>query len=418
MKSKRVIRKKRNFLINKEIVRKGAFFIPLFLLLLLLYLYFLPLGFYKKISYSFGETLNDTRDLSFTIDNLASQESDNPSLFLDGIMDIEYHPSINKKGIDLKISIEGENVYIIPKKISEKDKMDIWDYELNLDDTLFEGDRYLLLDNYTVKESDFITFSLDFKKDTDEAKYPQILLKHDNLKIILYEYYVEVIVNQIVDSDLLTYTAQYSFTQNELDNRNNIVVSFKKPDSDNGYIEIYCNDKLGQRTFLPSNVNLLSTDLYTNENYVTWSNNLIKDLSQKYISLGQESFAEELLSNYSKELKATVDLQRYYANLYEPVIEKDEEEDNLQYSGDWDDYFKIDDNNYFHLTQIFYPKIFYNYFSGDIYTLKIGYIYPFTTKISSQLKDSDTPTSFLIYGDKGILKNISIIASEEAIWKR
>ena len=399
-----------------------SFLLPILLLALFLYLYFLPFGLNKSISFTFEEIIGTKREITYTDSSFIysdTSDSKKESQYIDGVLNIEYSPKLNILKANAGITIEGNNVYILPKHLEGEDYRNVWDYDLNLENTNFIDNRYISLNDYEAKDSELITFSMNFSPDWNYTSYPQLVLKYQNLKIILNETNIEFRADRLIDSSLISYNALYYFNEDEKFSNFDLIATYEQPTNNtNGYVEIYVNDTLGERTVIPTYQRLYDENIYTDENITTWSNKLIEDLSQEGISLGQEEFTEDLLGDYDSTLKKSINLYKYYSDLYQPEPKDNSEYSVYYYWGNWEDYFETDEDNYFHLIQTFYPKTFYNYFRGNIYNIKIGYEYPFRLKTSDTCELIDTPFTFFIYGENGTLEDINLTLSKDPSWKR
>jgi hypothetical protein len=422
----------------KELDRVGkvlfvfAFLLPLTIVYIFLHFYFWPFGLNVNYDLDSKEVEFTNRDFFYTIDG---------ERVLDGIAEIKLRTTIPKRNLKTNISVEGENLYLIPEVFKDHDINFTPDFSREFG----EDFDYILLDEYEVKEEDLIVFKIDYELDIYRDIKDEILLKYKNLKIIQRNNSVELMVNEILGGEFKTFQTQIGLgfeipEEKEEERIENVTMYaiYKKPSDTNGFIELFANNRISERVVIPSDEKKYDDMFEIFEIKTVWNEELEKDLSQQYVSLKQEDYTVSLLRDIPEDLRDIVNWDLYYEKLFKPKEFEEEEKMTKELENqecneneesvyeevkDYEEtkplgngFFRYDENfnERFH---IFYKKEFFNSFEDKVNKISIGYEYPISFKKEfSTLKN--TPMKFTIVGEDSKIENIKINIRRESLWEK
>ncbi len=384
--------------------------IPLSLLFLFFYLYLYPFGYRKEYTITQDNILEERGDLSFS---QGQGETD-------GLLHITVDPKIRVRNLFGEVIVKGEGVHILHPNIQEEEMLDVWEYEVDrfqIEGILSEREptisrsnedeekkadfgeyKYTVLDEYDVKDSNTLSFYLRWEALTEEALVGnQLLLKYQNLRIIQHHESIELRVDEVYDGNLYTYQIGVLTEEEE----NELIAIYTKPENSlNGYIELVVNNLRSGRVIVSSPYNLF-TDYDDLRQYEEPLNEeLVKDLNQEKISLGQELYRVNIENSFPEDLVSAINLDVYYTEKYKtPLLREKEKSSPLTLSE-------------------YYPKVFYNYFRGNIYELRVGYEYPFEKIQEHSRFYGHTPFTFPIAGQTEDIEEITFITTRDPIWRK
>jgi hypothetical protein len=388
--------------------------IPLLFLFLFFCLYFHPFGYRKEYTITQDNILEEKGDISFS---QGQGETD-------GLLHITVDPKIRVRNLFGDVTIKGEDTYILSPEVTQREDIAIWDYiqedfkvesignSVVSEEVLFDEYSYSLPDDYNVKDSNILSFYLRWEQVAEEIPLDnQLLLKYQNLRIIQHHGSIELRVDEVYDGNLYTYqipaSIDYRIENEEEDsdneehsNENELIAIYSKPENSlNGYIELIVNNTRIGRVVVSSPYNLF-TDYDDLKQYEEPLNQeLVKDLNQEKISLGQELYRVNTEESFPEGLISAVNLDAYYNEKYKtPLLEEKGESYTLTLSE-------------------YYPKPFYNYFKGNIYELRVGYEYPFEKIQNHSRFYGHTPFTFSIAGQTEDIEEITFITTRDPIWK-
>jgi cell division protein FtsL len=376
---------------SEKIIYVFAILIPLSIIYSFLHFYYLPFGYNKDLQ-------KNDRAISIKMD----VEKD----LLDGVAKITVKPLISKRNVLVHAYVEEEGLYFIQPPIFEEDFLDVWDYV----EEFSENFDYKILDEYLVnQDADFISFKLEYEIDWEKPiETPEIVLKYQNLKILQYNGYIELRVEETEDEVLKTYREFYYFQDEEVDSIVTLYANYKKPGDTNGFIELCVNGVISSRTV----INKISQTEDEKSFTTIWNEELEKDFSQPYISLKEDEYSLNMLQNVPDDIKAFVNKKAYYEHLHKPNID-----DSLENETDFDQYI-YDENDPTIRYQIYHDKEFFNSFSGYIQEIRIGYDYPFLKKQTFDAIFAETPFEISIAGESTKFENIHINLYRKPLWKK
>lgn len=389
---------------------------PLLMVYSVLHLYALPFGYYEE----FGmDDLTISQDYFYTIDGVE---------VLDGIAEVTVNPRINRANVFADIKIEGDDdLYIIPEKIEEGDlKDDVWDKEW-----VFEEDfDYLLLDDYEVKkDSDYLTFKIEIELDKNEKiEHPQVIMKYQGLMLIRHQ---DVIEWRKMEVSSRVHRMFYHLQDDDFKKPISVLLINKSIDASrnsHGVYFFYVNNKLIEA---PVN-NYQKKRIDGNEmtetvpiiHYWGWNKEFLTDVSQKYISIKQEEYTNNLIKEMNSHKPNREKLEIYYKKTFKdpnPDIGfRFGEESTCNYYDLNNIYnqtcqllekrtFKYKDKNEQILEesqQSYYVKAFLNNFDGRVNQLSIKYTNPF--KKSTRLTNfyNNTNSKIKIAGENSRLNKL------------
>ncbi len=361
--------------------------IPLGLLFFFFYFYFYPFGYNKNINFSNEDILNKERASVYLREETVQTK---------GLTGLIYDPVLPIRNPYITVSIEGEGVSLLPEIIDIRDVSDIWDYEITSFD--FEEDRYSIIRDYSIKDSNILSFYIKWQPRKEEGSIPldtQLLFKYNNIRIIQNIYSLELRIDEVYNEKIYTYKCFFPIGDSFYNTSHELVATYEKSKYlENGFIELIVDGYRVGRQVIISPYNLF--DDYENLQNLRHRINtqLEKDLTQENISLGQEIYRIELEREIPKNIRNSVDIYSYYMNKYKP---------------------KSDSTL---LLSEYYEKTFYNYFQGDIYELRIGYEYPFKEIKRFAALYPITPLSIAIVGNSENIKEINLHIQRDPIWKK
>jgi hypothetical protein len=399
--------------------------IPLSLLFLFFYLYFYPFGYSKEYTITQENILEEQGDISF------SQGEGKTN----GLLHITVDPKIRVRNLFGEVTVKGEDVHILHPNIEGEEMLDVWEYEtdsFNVEDLFPEKEtvlseseegeeqkevdfgqyKYSVLDEYNIRDSNILSFYLRWEPLAEEVPVGnQLLLKYKNLRIIQHPGSIELRVDEVYDGNMYTYQIpagiDYRIENGEEDgeneehsNENELIAIYSKPNNSlNGYIELVVNSVRIGRVVVSSPYNLFSDydDLKQYEEPL--NQELVKDLNQEKISLGQDLYRVNIEESFPEDLVDAINLDAYYNEKYKtPLLKEKEQSSPLTLSE-------------------YYPKPFYNYFKGNIYELRVGYEYPFEKIQNHSRFYGHTPFTFSIAGQTEDIEEITFITTRDPIWK-
>ena len=393
-----------------------SFVLPILIVYTFLHLYFWPFGL---------ERTYELNDRGFSFSNTTYLYTIDEEELLDGIAEVKLETRIPKRNLRTRISVEGENIYLIPEAFGEDDI----NFTPNFTRNFQEDFDYILLSEYQVKDEDILVFKIDYELDIYRDIENELLLKYKNLRIIQRQNSVELRVDEILGEEFKTFETNLGLDfeipeEEEEEEREErienieIYAIYKKPTDTNGFIELFLNNRISRRTVIPSDEKIYD-DMFEDFGIETiWNDELIKDITQEFISLKQEEYTVNLLNNVPENLRNVIDLNLYYEKLFKP--EGFEEEGDSEYEGDQiisEHYFRYDESYYNRRFHVFYDKEFFNFFEGDINRVSVGYEYPISLKKEfGTLRN--TPMFFRIVGENSNVENIIINIQREPVWKK
>jgi hypothetical protein len=377
------------------------------LLFTFFYLYFYPFGYSKEYIITQDNILEDKGDISFS----KGKEEAN------GLLHITVDPKIRVRNLFGDVTVKGENIHILHPTLEEEQFLDIWEYSTEefemkevygndnaeLSEEEFGEFKYTTVDDYQVLDSDILSFYLRWdlglqEEDSEPVLMDnQLLLKYENLRIIQHSTYIELRIDEVYDGNIYTYQIG---AEVDVNMENELIAVYKKPENSlNGYIELVVNDTRIGRVVVSSPYNLF-TDYDDLKNYEEPLNDqLVKDLGQERISLGQELYRVDIERDIPEDLVNTVNLGLYYQEKYlKPIREE---------KGD----------GYHTSLSEYYPKFFYNYLEGNIYELKVGYKYPFEKIQKHSRFFGHTPFILTIAGNTEDIEKITFVTTRDPIWR-
>lgn len=380
--------------------------IPLLFLFLFFYLYFYPFGYQKEYIITQENILKNNGHISFS----QGQKETN------GLLHITIDPELRIRNLFGEITVKGEDIHILYPIIEEEQFLDIWKYSTKefepksvyeierRKEEMFGEYKYSTIDNYELLDSDLLSFYLRWNPRLQEGNTEpvmldnQLLLKYKNLRIIQHPDSVELRVDEVYNSNMYMYQIWAAVDANR---ENELIAIYKKPkDSLNGYIELVVNSTRVGRTIVSSPYNLFTNYDDIKNSQESLNEQLVKDLGQDRISLGQELYRIDIEKNIPEEIIDAINLDIYYSNRYLKPIKEEKGEQ--------------------HITSLseYYPKGFYNYFRGNIKELRIGYEYPFKEIQKYEGFLGHTPFTFTIAGNTENIKNINLKTHRKAIWEK
>jgi hypothetical protein len=394
-----------------KIIYVFSFLIPGLIVYTFLHLYFLPFGLNQNYTLENSELQFTNTDFFYTID---SKE------VLDGATEVKIEPRVPKRNVIATVSVKGENAYIVPHRITQKDISFNPEYTKELNE-----EEYTYLTDYNVKDEDIIVFKIDYEIDVERQKCSEILLKYENLRIIQNLDNIELRLDEKIEGDLKTFQSFFNLGLEEKEQPITLYAIYKKPNQTNGFIEIFANNKLNGRTIVPSQNKVTDDKIADIELETVWNEELTKDFSQKFISLKQEVYTQNLLKNIPEDLRDVVDLNLYYEKLFKPENDIEEEQEEEKEEGDCNEpietqrsLFVYDEENPNKRYQVFYKKNFFKNFSGNIHSLSVGYGYPIEQKKELKTLFPNTPIYIKIVGEDSEIESINVNLFREPVWEK
>ncbi len=174
--------------------------IPLLLLSFFLYLYFYPFGYSREYTFS-NEEISDTTSGNTYFSNLEDEQ--------DGLTYITFNPKLPVRNPNIKLSVKGEDIYVLPIKERMTELKDIWEYtttnfkrEILDSEVEYTGQQYGeytygYVEDYIPKELGIytvymkympeITIDENISEPEEQEFYPkeqQLLFKYKNMRVI------------------------------------------------------------------------------------------------------------------------------------------------------------------------------------------------------------------------------------------
>jgi len=419
--------------LNKEqkVIYVLSFVIPVLIIYFFFHFYFLPFGYNAEFNL-------DSPELTIEDDSyLYAKNEDSDKEVLDGRAIFEVNTRIPRRNVHTNISVQEEDVYLIPYDISDEDIS--FNSEFSKE---FEEDfDYKLLDEYDVEDEEYLTFKVEytpeFKEEGEMVEEPQVLLSYNNILILQHNNRIKMKALEKDNGSIETYTTGQTLQEED---DVTLYAIYKSPGETNGFIEIIANESLSIRTIIPTPER--TDEDFNSEKEIVWDEQLKEDISQEYISLKQEQYTHQLIHNVPEVYRDRLDPQKYYEELYLPyeqidyqeleetekVLERQERErieksledreillDEAEKYGQV--YIETDEDED-KKEQVYYDKDFYDSFEGTIEKLSVGYEYPLEKRKEITELFPQTPFTFRVVGENSKIEDISVNLQREAIWEK
>lgn len=393
--------------------------IPLLLLFTFLYLYFHPFGYSREFVFN-NEDILETTSGNIYFSNLSDEQN--------GLTYLTFDPTLAVRNPHMTLSVKGEGIYVQPFRERMEDMRDIWEFstqsfnrvilEDDFDKELEENEltefTYGYIDEYTPKDLGMYTVYINYVPTVrldenidypeDQVLHPkdhQLLFKYKNIRILQHTYSLELRVDKVYDGNLYTYQVYTPLPENIIDNEQELVAVYKQPNQEeNGYIELFLNGIRSGRRVVSSPYNLFFDYDDLKQYEVEIESEVLNDLNQDVISLGQEIYRVGLERDLSDEVRRVINIWYYYNEIFKPNLLE-------RYIGDIHPPLSV-----------YYDKPFYHYFEGTINELRIGYEYPFEQ--SKELSDwhSITPFTLPIVGNRENIEEIKLDVFRVPVWEK
>jgi len=252
-------------------VRFTAYAIPLAFLFYVLYINFLPFGYNKTFIIDVGSA-TDTTAKEFYLEpsaTLSEKKIDDATgetyRELNGLAYAVFKPKAFLKDAEISVSIDGDDVYLIPPEIDFSSEEIIWDYAWDFSQGLpkdWRGNAFMFEDEFTFNGEDS-RITLPYSKDkfedgpfsvyvkwspTDEENNAQQVVGHFNWEIWQNKDNVEFRVGRMNDATGPAYSIKYPFDPDLFFGEIHRALAIYNP-GENGYIELYIDDEFRGRTY-------------------------------------------------------------------------------------------------------------------------------------------------------------------------
>lgn len=250
-----------------------AYAIPLAFLLYVLYINFLPFGYSKTFIINVGAE-DDTKSGEFYLEpsaGLSEKKKDETTgetyRELSGIAYAVFKPKAVLKDAEITVSVEGENVSLIPTEIDFDPEEIQWDHMWDFSQGIpkgWRGNAFMFDEELTWNGEDtrlYLPYSRDKFEDgpfsvyvewspTDEENNSQQIVGHYNWEIWQNKETVDFRVGRMNNAQGPAYSIRYKFDPDLFFNEIHSALAVYNPSGVNGYIELYIDNNFAGRTYI------------------------------------------------------------------------------------------------------------------------------------------------------------------------
>lgn len=248
-----------------------AYTIPLTFLFYVLYINFLPFGYNKNFIIKVGSKGDTDSSKEFYLgpskDLSEATTSPDGSTYrtLNGFAYASFNPKVALKNTEVTVSVESNNVLIIPPVIDFNPDNIIWDYSWDLtkgipkdltgNAFMFDGEanfngndtRLELVNSADKFENGPFTLYAEWTP-KDSFNNGQQIVGHFNWELWQNKDNVEFRIGKVNDTSDLVYSARYPITS-EFFNKKHSAIAIYDP-SENGYIDFFVDGVFAGRTYI------------------------------------------------------------------------------------------------------------------------------------------------------------------------
>lgn len=260
-------------IINIEfLIQIIAYFIPISFLFYVLYINFLPFGYDKTFIINVGSENDNNISQDFFLKpskDISERKVDENGMAyreLGGIVYAVFKPKVVLKDVPVTVSVEGDDVYIIPPVIDFDPSYFNWDFfwdftknktpkELGFvgnafpfDGAMyFDGDSKIELPN-TKNQFEDESFSVYLEyMPTEQKSETQQIIGHFNWEIWQNKDSVEFRVGRMNDKDGQAYSIKYPIDENFFNKKHTLLAIYNS--SEKGYMDLYIDNNFSGRKY-------------------------------------------------------------------------------------------------------------------------------------------------------------------------